>query len=270
MDEQLPRGTETILLVDDDAEIRRSTTGLLEKLGYKVIQAADADQAVRLVTISNVHLVIMDVVLPGMSGLTAAGKLAQIRPGIRTLYVSGYTSEEVLEDQEEERPGVAFLEKPYTAETLATSVRELLDLEIRPDSIRDEMPRGNESVLVVEDDHATRKAMVKTLDKLGYHVLEAHYPDRALAIAVNSRIDLVVMDVFLPGMSGLSLARTIHGAKPWIRYLFVSGKAPEELVFEGSPVEEKTCFLAKPFGPEELARAVREALDEPGESPDEA
>jgi FixJ family two-component response regulator len=71
------------------------------------------------------------------------------------------------------------------------------------------------------------------------------------------------MDVFLPGISGMSLARTIHNAKPWIRYLFVSGMAPEELVQEGSPVEGKTHFLEKPFGPDDLAKAVRAALDAP-------
>ena len=263
MDNNFPRGTETILLVDDDKEVRRSTARILEDLGYKVLQAGDAPQALHMITLSNIHLLLMDVVLPGTSGLSLAEKITKVRPGIRVLYSSGYTAEEVLEDLEESGPGVGFLAKPFTAEELAKSVRALLDEYVAPPPAPDKIPRGNEAILVVEDDHAARKGTVRTLEKLGYHVLEANYADRALTIAANSKVDLVVMDVFLPGISGMSLARTIHDSKPWIRYLFVSGMASEELVEEGSPVGRNTHFLPKPFGPDELGRAVREALDAP-------
>lgn len=69
----------------------------------------------------------VDVVLPQMSGLTLAHKISAIRPGIHILYFSGYTSEEVLDDQIEARPGVGLIQKPFTADELGKAVRETLD-----------------------------------------------------------------------------------------------------------------------------------------------
>ncbi len=265
---ELPEGTETILLVDDEEQVRLSAARILERLGYRVLQAADPDQALHLATLSNAHLLIMDVVLPGMSGLELAGKIAGIRPGIRILYSSAYTSDAVLDDRVEERPGVAFLQKPYAAGELARAVRAILDLHIPPPHETTPVPRGSESVLVVDDDPQGRRLMVRILERLGYHTLEAQYPDRAMTIAANSRVDLVVMDVVLPGASGVALARQIRAAKPHVRFLFVSGTAPEEVVAEGHPGPGAPHFLMKPFTPEELGRAARGALDatpSPGE-----
>ncbi len=91
MDTGLPCGTETILLVDDEEQIRVATTRILESLGYKILQAATPEQALHLATLSNAHLLLVDVVLPQMSGLTLAHKISAIRPGIHILYFSGYT-----------------------------------------------------------------------------------------------------------------------------------------------------------------------------------
>jgi len=261
MDRAPPTGTETILLVDDQEPVRKTTARILERLGYRVLQAGEAEQALRMAGLSNIHLLLMDVVLPGMSGLELAGKIASMRPSARILYTSAYTSEEVLDERLEDHPGVDFLQKPYGPAELGQAVRDLLDRAVPSAPAPEPIPEGDESILVVEDDDQTRRLMVRMLEPLGYRVLEAHYPDRARTIVANSRVDLVVVDVVLPETDGMSLARAMAQEKPSLRFLFISGKAPEALARERAP-GPSFHFLQKPFTPLELGQAVRGALDD--------
>jgi len=261
MENRLPRGSETIFLVDDEESLRAATTQILEHLGYEVIQAGSAEQALQMATTSSFHLLLMDVVLPQMSGLSLAHKIAAIHPGIRILYFSAYTSDRILDDQWEIRPGVGFLHKPFTAEAMARAVRTLLDEPIPPPAAPDPTPRGTEAILVVDDDPQTRRFMVKALERLGYHTLEAQDPERGLPIALRSRVDLVVADIERQGKAGLALAEALAGEKPHVRCLFVSGKAPLETEPETGAVKSTPTVLRKPFSPRELGEAVRKALD---------
>jgi CheY-like chemotaxis protein len=124
----LPRGTETILLVEDDSDIREITREILTRQGYTVLDAADADQALRLSKDhpGPVHLLLTDVVMPGIGGRKLAEQLSAARPEMRVLYVSGHTDDAIV------RSGVlhgdmAFLRKPFTPLGLARKVREVLD-----------------------------------------------------------------------------------------------------------------------------------------------
>ncbi len=121
-------GTETILLAEDNAGLRKLATRLLEPAGYTVLGAATGEEALRLLEghAGQVHLLLSDVVMPGMSGRHLAEQLAKTRPGTKVLYMSGYTSDTVV------RHGVLdaqmpFLNKPFTAAALLRKVREVLD-----------------------------------------------------------------------------------------------------------------------------------------------
>jgi DNA-binding NtrC family response regulator len=266
MEDAFPQGTETILLVDDEEQVRLATSRILERLGYKVLQAATADQALHVATLSNAHLLLVDVVLPQMSGLKLAQRISTLRPGIHILYFSAHTSEEVLDDQLETRSGVGFIQKPFSEGEMARTVREILDTPVPLPVEERPVPEGTESILVVDDDPQTRRFMIRALTRLHYHLLEAQYPDRALSIARNSRVHLAVMDVVMPEMTGPELARAMAENKPRIRYLFVSDKAPEDVVRELKLGETEAQFLQKPFTAEDLGRAVRIALDAPTRS----
>jgi CheY-like chemotaxis protein len=259
----LPRGTETILLVDDEEQPRLATTRILEGLGYKVLQAATGEQALHLATLSNAHLLLVDVVLPQMSGLKLAQKIFALRPGIHVLYYSANSSEDILDDQIETLPSVGFLRKPFSAADIADALRNLLDTPIPPPETAGSAPYGTESILVVDDDPQARRFMSRVLENFGYHILEAQYPERALAIAGISKIDLVVTDVEMAQMTGPELAQAITGFKSRVRFLFVSAGAPEELALDQSPGEAEPAFLQKPFTAIELGRAVRDLLDAP-------
>jgi two-component system cell cycle sensor histidine kinase/response regulator CckA len=122
------RGRETLLLVEDEQMILRAAQEALRGFGYRVLSARDGAQALELSERTNepIHLVITDVIMPGIGGRTLAERLAARRPNIRILYSSGY-AENTIVDQGVLDDGVNFLQKPYTATALAKRVREVLD-----------------------------------------------------------------------------------------------------------------------------------------------
>jgi len=124
----LPRGEETVLVVDDDEGIRRLSAEFLEKSGYRVLRAADGEDALRVVEgfDGEVALVITDVVMPRMGGKALFQHLRTLRPGMKVLYMSGYTDNAIVHQGVLEE-GTAFLQKPFTMEALARKVREVLD-----------------------------------------------------------------------------------------------------------------------------------------------
>jgi CheY-like chemotaxis protein len=121
----LPRGTETLLVVEDDPSLRHLTRGVLEKLGYEVLSAANGQEGLRVVQEhkrSTIRLVITDVIMPLMGGRVMADWLKTTYPDLKILFTSGYTDDAIAQHGVLE-PGIAFLPKPYNPATLARTVR---------------------------------------------------------------------------------------------------------------------------------------------------
>lgn len=126
-------GSETVLLVEDQAEVRTLTSRILEARGYTVLTAANAGDAVHLADryLKRIDLLLTDVVMPGVNGRELAVHLGAQRRDIKVLFVSGYTGEAIRQHGLLEL-GAAFLQKPFTPDVLARKVREILDgAEIR-------------------------------------------------------------------------------------------------------------------------------------------
>ena len=121
-------GEETILLVEDEAVVRRLVAEILKASGYTVLQAGDGPSALELVRrhSGEIDLLVSDVVMPGMSGPEVANAVTAMRPGTLVLYISGYTDSAIGHHGVLE-PGIAFLQKPFTADELQRKVRSLLD-----------------------------------------------------------------------------------------------------------------------------------------------
>ena len=121
-------GHETILVVEDQAEVRRLAADVLGRQGYRVLQAGGADDAVRVSAADpgTIHLLLVDVVMPGESGPAVAARLRASRPGLKVLFMSGYTDNALRNDAEADSAG-AFIQKPFAPSALAAKVREVLD-----------------------------------------------------------------------------------------------------------------------------------------------
>jgi CheY-like chemotaxis protein len=125
---EMPRGRETVLLTEDEEQVRRMTRIILEMNGYHVLEAGGGEEALSIYEqhAGRIDLVITDVVMPQMSGRELAQSLETLRPGIKVLYMSGYTDDAIVRHGLLGRE-IAFLQKPFTPDALTRKVREVLD-----------------------------------------------------------------------------------------------------------------------------------------------
>jgi PAS domain S-box-containing protein len=121
-------GTETVLLAEDEEVVRRLAREILSGNGYKVLEAGNGREALLLSEAhrGEIHLLLTDVEMPKMSGRELSERIRLLRPGLRILYMSGYTDDAILRHGVLE-DGIPFLQKPFTTEALARKVREVLD-----------------------------------------------------------------------------------------------------------------------------------------------
>ena len=121
-------GSERLLLVEDDKSVRELAARIFKERGYRVTVTADATEALRAFAAApdQIDVVVTDLIMPGMSGRELVQAVHQIRPGLKALYISGYTEDEIIRRGLHD-PGVAFLQKPFTADVLVHAVRSLLD-----------------------------------------------------------------------------------------------------------------------------------------------
>ena len=116
-----------MLVVEDAEGLRELTRRLLERQGYTVLVAANADEALRLFEQNpSIDVLLTDVVMPGASGPELTRQLVEQRPALKVIYMSGYT-EDAIVHHGVLNPGIAFLHKPFTSETLGRKIREVLD-----------------------------------------------------------------------------------------------------------------------------------------------
>jgi PAS domain S-box-containing protein len=253
------RGHETVLVVEDDRRVQLTAVDMLSQLGYSVLTANDAMEALTVLRSgAKVDLLFTDVVMPGsLLSPEMARQAAAMRPGLKVLFTSGHTRDTAgLAGQV--RRGVDLLQKPYSRIQLARRMREVLDgatgasaappvRAAQPDAV----PHP-QHVLVVEDEVGARDALCELLTMLGHTWKAAGKAEEALLLLQQEPFDVLLTDVRLPGMSGLDLARAATGVRPQARIVFVSG--------DDAPARDTLPFpwtaLRKPYGLDQLMRAI--------------
>jgi nitrogen-specific signal transduction histidine kinase/FixJ family two-component response regulator len=133
-------GTETILLVDDEAALRSLARKVLERYGYHVLEASDGNTALKLTDQfdGRIHLLLSDIIMPGLHGPDLAQWIVARRPDVRVLYISGYP--QLATDSGRMGAHITFLQKPFNPDQLAKAVRQCLDSGSGPDRSREPVP----------------------------------------------------------------------------------------------------------------------------------
>jgi CheY-like chemotaxis protein len=248
-------GSETILVVEDEADVRAGAMDILNGLGYRAIEAADADAALEILTKNpGIDLLFTDVVMPGsVTAVELARRAKDLCPGIAVLFTSGYTEKALFHDHHLD-PGVHLLSKPYRRNDLAGKIRAVLDEpRAAPDAHPDRPPLR---VLVAEDDPMVRATTVGLIGNLGHHVIEAASAREALD-KIDAGIDLLVADLGLPDMTGEHLAAECRRRQQRLAVIFATG-------YDTRPVRlaptMSAILLGKPFTASELKQAIDGAL----------
>jgi CheY-like chemotaxis protein len=142
--QEIRGGSETILLVEDESTLRDMAAMILQECGYRVNCAANGVEALGLWKLNQdrIDLVVTDMVMPeGLTGMELADKLFEDRPGLKMLFTSGYSMEDISAELVR-HPNTRFLEKPYTSHRLAEAVREILDADPMNPAPQETTPAG--------------------------------------------------------------------------------------------------------------------------------
>jgi CheY-like chemotaxis protein len=130
-EEDIPGGTEMILVVEDEPALRELTCVLLEDAGYTVLESSGAEDAIETAKDlqRRIDLLLTDVVMPQLGGRELANQMVSLRPGLKVLYMSGYT-DDVIVDRGVLTQGTVLVQKPFTKRTLLQKVRKTLDSQV--------------------------------------------------------------------------------------------------------------------------------------------
>ena len=242
------RGAETILVVEDQTEVRRLVQAILRQNGYRILEAADGTEALSLCECYDgaIHLTITDVVMPGMNGREVADRMLRMRPAMKVLYISGYSAD-VLAPQGVLAPEVAYLAKPFTPADLSRKIREVLG------------ERVTGRILVVDDDAAVRTLLSRLLTDTGYEVFEASDGHAGLKIAAERPVDVVITDLVMPEGEGLETIPKLRALHPQTRILAISGAFGGQYL-KAAQLLGADYALAKPVDREELVGAIQDLL----------
>ncbi|MBD0415487.1 hybrid sensor histidine kinase/response regulator [Oryzicola mucosus] len=256
-------GTETVLVVEDDEDVRNTVVETLSDLGYRVLTARDAQSGLTVVESGvPIDVIFTDVVMPGTLKSAEMARRAKERlPHLAVLFTSGYTENSIVHGGKLDA-GVELLSKPYTREALARRLRHVIANQKQLAQARAPRTVGEQSapvatalrVLVVEDDFLIRANTSEMLSDIGYSVEEASAGMEALALLKAQDIDVLVTDLGLPDMNGGELAAKARDIRPHVGIVFATGqdRAPES-------APRDAVLLTKPYGEDDLKKAIEQA-----------
>jgi hypothetical protein len=242
-------GQETVLVVEDQAKVRKFVVAALRAYGYQAMEAANAGEALLLCEreCERIDLVLTDVVMPSMSGTELAERLRKRWPAIKVMFMSGYTDDAIVQHgvlpKDEE-----FIQKPFGPEQLAIKVRKML---AKPD--------GPARIVVADDESGVRSFLRLVLESGGYEVIEAANGKQAVEKALAGPTDLVITDLVMPEQEGLETIRALHRDAPGIGIIAISGALGGQFLKVAHMLGAQ-AVLRKPVSAETLLAKVAEVL----------
>jgi CheY-like chemotaxis protein len=245
-------GHETILIVEDQSDVRKLATTGLEHYGYNVLSAANGPEALTISKgyLETIHLLLTDIVMPGLTGSDLAQLLRGQRPSLQVLFMSGYT-EGALSHSEVLDSRFGYVQKPFTPESLAEKVREVLG----PVDAR-------ATILVVNEDERVRRMLRKILTADRYAVVEAVNRRQALEYVTEGTVfDLVIIDLLLLDQEDREPIDTMKRRLPGVKIIAIS-EAPRADVFNVATELNFDVCLQGPLNREDLTHTVQRLLAE--------
>ncbi len=239
------KGDETVLLVEDRDVVRNLVKRVLENYGYKVLWANDGEDALHVCTKNkdDIDLVLTDVVMPKMSGKELYLEISKIIPGLKIIYMSGYTSNAIQRHGVLEE-GTNFIQKPFRPEELAKKVRQVLDSD---EDIGEAHSVLGKTVLFIDDDLAMLVLLKRYAREKDINLYTATTGQEGIELFQKhwDEIAMVFCDVNLPDIEGGLVAGKLMDINSKIPIVTISGAPPEEIRRKQSS-QEKLFVMQKP------------------------
>jgi len=245
-----------ILVVDDNPTNLKLASDVLDAEGYQVAQAGNAEEALLIIEAHPPDLILMDIALPGMDGLALTRKL-KADPATRQIVIVALTAFAMKGDEAKAYSAGCngYITKPIDTRRLPDQVGGFLR------GILGAVKATERKVLVIEDDPPQLKLAHRVLASSGHHVTEADAAEAALAAIKNDRPEVILLDLMLPGMDGLSLARQLR-AQPETRDIPIVAITAFPEKFPEAAALEAGCdaYLVKPVDTRRLAQEIESTV----------
>lgn len=233
-----------ILVVDDQASMRLTLKGILAKRGYDVYVAADGLQALDEVKKRDYGLVIMDIKMPGLNGVDAYIRIKEINPKVPVIMMTAFAVEDEIRRAIHEG-AYAVLYKPFDMERIFEVIAECIE---------------NKTLILLVDDSVEDRASYRIfLEKKGYKVLETQSGEECLKRVKERKFQVILLDIQLPGISGIETLKEIKKVRPDVAVIMVTGHTETEMV-EQAMKNGSFAYLAKPLDIKRLTEVIAETL----------
>lgn len=228
-----------VLVVDDEESMRITLAANLELEGHEVVEAATGEEALLRVREQPVDVVLADIRMPGLHGVELYRHLRRERPGLPVVLMTAFAQESLVEDALAE--GVfTVMHKPFD---VAHLLRTLRHAALAPE------------VLVVDDSEDVAEATVEGLRLCGVRAQAAYDGDAAVERMRAGKIDVCVVDLVMPGMTGTQVVERLRGAGQPVAFIAVSGHDVPEMMRQVAALGDVAC-MRKPISIRELAQTI--------------
>lgn len=236
----------TILIVDDDASLRRTLALIFQHKGYTVETADDGVQAVERVCARPFDMILMDIRMPVLDGVRALRQIKAIRPQAAVTMMTAYAVEDLIQDALAEG-AFALLTKPIEIEQVIAFVEQ------------SRQGQQGKLIMIVDDDQATRTALQSVLGKKGYRVCTACSGEEAIARARETAYDILLIDLHLPALNGLETYLAIKEISPLtVAIIFTAFPRDMAQLAEQAISHNAYACLYKPLDIDRLLDLVQE------------
>ena len=247
-----------ISVVDDDASVLRTTTLLIESLGFRAAGFQSAELFLKSGQLHETSCLIVDVRMPGMSGLQLQNRLAWLGCKIPIIFITAY-DDTVSRQSALQAGAVAFLGKPFTDEMLLETIHSAL---------RGQLGVKKNLISLVDDDESIRRTTTLLIESFGFRATAFESAQSFLKSGQLHETSCLIVDVQMPGMNGLQLQSHLAAAGYKIPIIFITAhdnKESRQQALQAGAV----AFLGKPFSDELLLQIIRAAtLSDQGIHPD--
>lgn len=255
-----------ILVVDDDLSFRRLVEKEFKPLGYTIKTVGDGETALELLEVFRPHIVILDLLLPQMDGFEVTRKIKQ-KPGFQSVHILMVTA--VYLDEEDIKRAIrggadGYYIKPDLILTKPVHIQELKEAV---DSMRKEdvdfqtvIPKTKDTVLIIDDDEKNRKILKMRLLSENFNIKEAEDGFKGLKMLEEEDCDLVLLDVKMPGMSGIDLLKEIKKREIEIPIMMMTAYGSESIAVEAFK-NGADDYLIKPFDTQTAVKRISDLLE---------
>lgn len=249
----IPKGSthQTILVVEDEDDVRAHTSGIVSELGYRVLEAANGTAALQILQRHpEIALLFTDVGLPGgINGRQLADAAHKLRPDLKVLFTTGYARNAIVHDGRLD-PGVSLLPKPFTYAAVASKLSDVLEAS---KAVR---------VLLVEDEALIQMLAVEQLEELGYRVETSSSARDAInkVKLLGDKIGVAIVDFGLPDVKGdilISELRAIRSALP----IVIASGYNDAALRQKFASDSRIAFVGKPYSGADLDAAILSVRD---------